>query len=217
MENGFKIADDSSEAPAPVSGDVATAIADVTGDMPAPNEAAIQAEKLKGAEAETDKSGAVFDPAIHETGADGKGIINSKGMWKRPRGRKVGQPAASRLAEPRKGTGATAPADGSTSPEAAIAGAQIAEAIFALGVVIGGEEFQPIYNPENGINERAAMSSAFARLCEEKGIRDIPPGIAVTIAVVGYIAPRFFMPKTKTRMESFKGWLAEKYLAWKTR
>jgi len=34
-------------------------------------------------------------------------------------------------------------------------------------------------------------------------LNDIPPGIALTIAVLGYAAPRFVLPTTKKRTLSF--------------
>ena len=146
-----------------------------------------------------------FDPELHEL-RDGQPVQRSDGKgFKKKRGRKAGGESKLELpgAEP-----------GSTPSKA---GQQIAESIFALGQIIGGEEWAPIYNAKYGIDEREQMYDAWGRYCEAKEIDDMPPGLAVTMVTIAYVAPRFAKPKTKARWEKTKLWVAEKWLKWKGR
>ncbi|KKN30037.1 hypothetical protein LCGC14_0838100 [marine sediment metagenome] len=163
-----------------------------------------------------DREGQPYDPARHETGGDGGPILNKDGTIRMKRG--MGTPR-SRLAEPRPqvsraadGTPLSAPATTPTDT-----GRQIAESIFALGQLIGGDEWAPIINEKYGIDERAQMQSAWVVYCEAKGMSDLPPGIVVAITMIGYAVPRFAMPKTKSRWQRAKQWTVNLYFKWSNR
>lgn len=82
------------------------------------------------------------------------------------------------------------------------AGAAATAALIALGCTAFGEE----WTPRRG--EAETLQGAFAAYFKAKGVADIPPGLALTIAVLGYAGPRFTQPKTLTRLQQFKLWFA---------
>lgn len=195
-----------------MANNIDTIASELVEGLPEPQEHAIEAEEKKHeVSADTsgllDRGGRPFDPAYHVADADGKPVLNRDGTVRQKRGR--GAPS-SRLGTPKAAAAPGAPGSApATVP--ADAGRQIAEMIFAFGQLIGGEEFAPQINEKYGQDERAQMQDAWSRYCEEKGISDVPPGMAVIIATVGYIAPRLFMPKTKSRLEKLKNWIGAKY------
>jgi hypothetical protein len=54
------------------------------------------------------------------------------------------------------------------------------------------------------------LESAFGDYFEATGKTDIPPGMALTVAIGGYMLPRFTMPKTRSRMGKVKDWFVKK-------
>lgn len=199
---------------------IASELAD---ESPAPNVAAIEAEKEKSEAFKRefahlrDRDGNPFDPAIHATNADGTPKLTANGKLRKRPGRKsgdsVGVSSKSRLGGI---PGASAPvtsAEGITHEQRAqarAAGVSAANALITLGVALGGDEWQPIVNHEQGIDERAQLENAFGAYFEAKGLRDIPPGVALTIAVGAYALPRFTRPKTQKRVSTLK----EKLFVW---
>jgi len=175
--------------------------------MPEPQEHTIRAEEqAKPATFSiVDRLGRPFDPAIHVTKEDGTPEVNVDGTIRQKRGRGARRPE-SRLGIPGRAL---------SSPAAA--GTAIAEGIFSVGQLIGGDEWRPVFSAEHGINERASMRDAWVAYCEQKEITDVPPGVAVSLCVIGYIIPRFAMPKTKTRFETVKEWIGGKIGAFRRR
>ena len=86
-----------------------------------------------------------------------------------------------------------------------------------LGIVAGGAEWQPRVDNSIGLNEAETMTKAWRDYYAAKGIRDIPPGVALTIALAAYTLPRAMMPQTQSRLQRLKNWFAAKYLGWKSR
>lgn len=169
-------------------------------DMPAVQDHTIAAEEERAAEraaALTDADGRPFDPAIHVAAEDGSPVVNAKGFIRKKSGR--GSPK-SKLGAPIV-----------QAPPVKV-GHQIAEAIFMLGRVIGGEEWAPRADVELGIDERAQMRDAWGRFAEEKGWSDVPPGLAVVIVTGAYVAPRFALPQTRSRARRVKEWFLYKVL-----
>lgn len=162
----------------------------------------LQSESISSPAGPTDRQGRPFDTALHETTPDGKAVLNKDGTIRTRRGTKRGY-KRSRVV------------DVSQVPDNP--GRAIAESVFALGQLIGGEDFVPVDNPEKGINERATMTSAWEGYCDQKGISDFPPGIALTMAMLGYVIPRFYMDKTKSRFARVKTWAMGKWVAWRER
>jgi hypothetical protein len=162
-----------------------------------------------------DAEGMPFDAAIHKVGPDGKPTLSTKGKLVRRPGRKAGQGSAavsSVVSRPQVGPTATE----TSIMQARQAGNFAAGALLQIGVLAGGEEWQPRLDKESGLDEQQMLQCAFGDYFVAKGITDIPPGIALTIAIGGYMMPRFFMPKTKTRMQratiAIKKWWADRKL-----
>jgi len=167
--------------------------------------------------AQTDKSGALFDPAIHVAGADGKPTITVRGTFALKRGRKSPSASAAPSAPSARNSMLGGPA-APPSPQAMqmqqqqaqeaqsrAAGVAAAELLFMCGRMIGGEEWEPMQNKAVGLDERTMMHGAFGDYFVASGVKDIPPGAALTFCICAYIAPRFAMPKTQTRYQKVKG------------
>jgi hypothetical protein len=169
-----------------------------------------EADDVGDFSAATDAHGTVFDPDVHATDAEGRPKLTRKRTFALKRGR--------------KGRADEAPVETAVTPEnltervqAWNTGAGFASLLEAVGVAVGGGEFAYARDEKTGTDERAAMTHAFARFCEAKNINDIPPGIALTIAVVGYVAPRFAKPAVQSRFGGFKEWVAGKIAARRVR
>lgn len=174
---------------------------DLTGRMPDVQSHVIDTEsKPQEKSPATDKHGRTFDASLHETDASGAAVLNADGAFRARRGPKVGRKQSRAV-------------DASQIPDNP--GRAIAESIFAIGVLIGGEDFVPIEDAARGVNERATMTAAWEGYCQQKDIKDFPPGIALAMAMMGYVVPRFYMEKTKSRFSRAKDWLGAKYLNWK--
>lgn len=202
--------------------DIETTLDAITDDMPDVQQAAIDAENDKQSEREeaakglTDKQGRTFDPSIHKTDREGQPVINNDGSLRlkpghgSPKWQNKAQPQ-SRLVTDKPGQSVQREADPTD------VGKGISESIFALGQLIGGDEWAPVKDPTYGIDERAQMYDAWGRYCEAQGIKDFPPGIAVTMVCIAYAVPRFTKPKTKARVGGIVNWCKTKYVRWKLR
>lgn len=196
----------------PVAGldDITDALADAS---PKPNGSAINASEEKAA-AKTaefadlrDVHGLRFDPAIHVTDADGNPKLTKTKKLRRKSGRKPGQTAKTIFdSKDRNVTGLSV----DEKVQARATGEAAASALIMLGVVVGGDEWNPVIDESSGLDERQNLSHAFGDYFEQKELTDIPPGVALTIAISAYMIPRFTMPKTQTRFQTFKEWIATK-------
>lgn len=75
-------------------------------------------------------------------------------------------------------------------------------ALYALGMLLGGDEWMP-----EG-DEHTNLVNAAEAYFRAKQFKDVPPGLALTIAVAGYVAPRLSKPKTLSRLEKLRLWWA---------
>lgn len=156
-----------------------------------------------------DAKGVAFDPAIH-AGADKK---TASGEWAKKRGRKAGgtnTPAASVTTKSQLGG-----VPGNAADNSRLAGAQAATLFVTVCRTVGGEEWDPIAVPEFGLDEMSGLQKVFGDYFAAKKMNDIPPGIALAFGVGAYMGPRFFRPKTRSRLRVAKEWLITKYLGWK--
>jgi hypothetical protein len=196
---------------------------DLVGSMPDVQPHAIQARRDDRANNATapDVDGTIFDPAIHAVDDDGKPKKTLLGKFAKKRARDKGVKNSGTPAVSRLGTGKPAQSaddkKAAQEAEARNAGAIAAGAMFTFGMLIGGEEWQPIKDHTTGTDEAAMMAKAFGDYFAAKGMTDIPPGVALCIAIGGYIVPRCFMPKTQTRFQKIKNWIGAKYIKWKAR
>jgi hypothetical protein len=150
-----------------------------------------------------DSQGRRFDPSIHYSNADGSPKLSPTGRLRIRRKRKSEE---SIIATPKEQKEIINPYQ--------VGGVATANAIIMLGIVIGGEEWKPVKNIEIGLDEKNTLEKAFTDYFEAKGWEDIPPGIALTIAISAYILPRFTLPKTQERSKRFTNWIKKKYVYW---
>lgn len=181
-------------------GDVVDAL---TGEMPeARPEITDNADPFAGL---VDSKGQSFDPSVHAVDAGGNPVMTNSGKLSRKRGRKPatdGRPVSS----VKSGKPKLHPAEAAAVSTGTVA----ANMVFTLGRFVGGEEWAPVVDDNLGLDEHAQMEAAFIDYCREKGVTDLPPGAILAVALASYIAPRLTMPKTKTRMQRAKEWIAAK-------
>jgi len=182
-------------------------------------QAAQEREEALQSETLTDVDGTVFDPEIHRHKKDGSPTVTKLGRFSLKPGKATGD---SPRHKPKTGgfVGGTKPDSPKIEPEkiqAAASGKMAANLLMTLGVTIGGEEWNPVTNHEYGINEKDMLEQAFADYFIATGKTDLPPGMVLTVAIGGYVLPRFTMPKTQTRMQKAGSWIKEKYINWKLR
>ena len=206
-----------SEVPESVRANLDAISDDIANSSPTPNHAAINAdtEKAEQQKAEhahlRDADGAPFDPAIHVTDSEGNPKLTTKGRLRKRPGRKSGGVSSAGLSSERVRNPATGEQSSALKrQQARMSGGAAANALIMFGVVMGGDEWNPIQDEKEGIDERAQLQQAFGDYFEAKEMSDIPPGVALSIAVVAYAAPRFTMPQTKSKMQKFKEWIASK-------
>ena len=159
-----------------------------------------------------DRDGNPFDPAIHKTDANGEPVLTKAGKLSKKAGVKKGNVS--------RGTNKSQSFVGGPQPptqdelnkiKCRATGAAAANTIITLGVVVGGDEWQPIKNEDYGIDEKANLENAFADYFEATGQTDLPPNLALTVACAAYALPRFTMPKTKARTSKVMTWFKKKW------
>ncbi len=144
-----------------------------------------------------DKAGFAFDPEKHEIKKDGTPKLSKNGLLCRKPGRQKkpqsrvfpgAQPLPEQTAEPLPGT--------ETAHYQAV-GAFAASMLFNAGMMIDADEWQPAEH------ERAMLTDAFANYARAQGVEDIPPGLALVIAVGSYVGPRMVKQKTRGKLGRF--------------
>jgi len=133
-----------------------------------------------------DKDGYTFDPALHVVESDGTPKITAAGLLRQ----KPGHKNKSKIVELQKGKDVQ---------QQRASGKVCASILIQLGISFGGEEWQPSKDAKTGIDEQAMLESAFSEYFEATGMSDLPPGIALTVAISAYALPRFTKPNTKKR------------------
>lgn len=153
-----------------------------------------------------DKHGFSFDPKVHKTKKDGAPLLTAAGLlWRKPGQRPKQSKSFIYQGAPRPGEDAP-PGVGTEAAHYEASGRVMAETIFSIGQMLFGQEWAPI-KIEGEIDERAQMSSAWAEYSRAKGINDIPPGVAVAIAMASYSLPRLAKDNTKKKIGGFFGWI----------
>lgn len=161
------------------------------------------------AESTKDRDGVSFDETIHARGSDGKPQKTAAGTWAKRRGRKAGG-----AAKPANVAGSVLAGGGQAMVDsgaaARTAGAQAANLLVALGMMIGGDEWAPIVIPDKGIDEGANLQKAFGDYFVATNRKDLPPGVVLSFVVLAYAAPRCFRPTTRERLGLAKAWIIDK-------
>lgn len=184
-----------------MSDTAAEIVSDIVSNEPRVNEAVVQAlNDERSQETETSGSvstdnpssttptdnGPVFDPSIHETNPDGT-----------PRLTKDGKPRRKRGTKPKNGyQGHTQqqPQPGQVEGLKASDFKQSAGLVAGMMFMAGQAVFGPAWKPAD--EEKIAIEDAFARYFEAKGFDDIPPGLALIMAIGVYAGPRLAMDET---------------------
>lgn len=172
----------------------------------------------------TDTAGTVYDSAIHcYDAATGEPLLTKTGKFrKRAEGRAPSKSPARKTVAPSPGKSrlnlaldqsggddfqndqaAAFDAPIESGPqidgEVMLAAETCAEMYIQTGVALFGGEWLP----EGDKTDREALVSGFYRYLHHKGIKDIPPGIALCMAMFGYAAPRFHKPKTSAKIAAY--------------
>jgi hypothetical protein len=170
--------------------------------MPTPQEHAIEAEAGDDVRATSnaagglvDRHGRAFDPTVHRTDDAGNPILTSSGLLRVRRGGSPSYVSAG---------GAKGSAD------AIVAGQTIADTFIGCAHMALGDEWAPRLDPATGMNERLAMGQAWGRYLESRDMRDIPPGVMVTMVMTMYALPRLVQPQTQSKLARFGNWSKEK-------
>ncbi|HHJ14267.1 MAG TPA: hypothetical protein ENJ79_07800 [Gammaproteobacteria bacterium] len=152
-----------------------------------------------------DKFGFAFDPELHETKKNGEPKLSKNGLLcRRPGPRKKASKSYVFRGAPQEPT--AGPAPGTEAAHYAAAGRAMAETIFGIGQAFFGSEWAPRVDEAMGLDERAQMSDAWAQYFRAKGVVDIPPGIAVSVAMASYALPRLATEQTKGRLRRMVEW-----------
>ena len=154
------------------------AASEIMNNQPGVSENVVNDEKANSEKAPVDKYGRTFDPDLHKVDAAGVPLTSA------------GDQARNNQAN--------------NDQEAAATGMAMASMIFLVGQQLGGEEWKPLKNEELGLDESDVMNQACVNYCKAKGVRDIPPGWALVIALSMYSLPRLNKPKTSNRIKA--GW-----------
>ena len=197
-----------------VPGDVLNAANSIMESAPGISQHAIDAHNREREEtaadesANVDSAGTPFDPKIH-TGSKLK-----NGTW---RTRKNAQAAGSSKVVKPRGKNSSTPdaaaaeaAAAKNAAEAKAAGIMAATAMFSLGRAFGGDEWKP-----DDAAEFTFQSEAWGNYFLAKGVYDVPPGLALCIAIGGYVGPRLTRPKTSQKVAGIKKWVALRVVRWK--
>lgn len=146
-----------------------------------------------------------FDPSIHAVNADGTPRRKVDGSLARRRGRKGGTSSSASGEKQKKTTVSSGSVAGIDMTDYAVLGDLAAGMTAATGVMVFGAEWD-FRDPA----ERQGMAMAYAEYMRAKEIRDIPPGMVLTMVLVSYSVPRLQLPETQSRMQKIGGWIKSK-------
>lgn len=191
--------------------------ATLTNSMPDVQQHAIDQELENQAESVskfahlTDKNGVSFDPNLHKVKKDGTPTVSKLGKL-------MLKPNAPKESSTKNTTKSSAQNVGQIDEQVELSpsekqqcvalGKVSANMIFAVGRMVGGQEWQPV--KQQGYDEAAAMEQAFADYYIVSGKTEMSPSAALGLAICSYALPRFTMPETKKKSAS----IGRKLHAW---
>jgi hypothetical protein len=191
---------------------------ELIGEKPGVSEHAIAAHGARtAANADKDKDGNAFNPAIHAVNADGSPRKTTTGRYALKRGKKAGVVEAPKATAKGIVIPGAAPGANAKEQEARAGGVGAANLLLMVSVAIGGQEWQPIKDDKTGRDEKMMLETAFGDFFVSQGWQDLPPGWALAAACGMYALPRFAMPQTRTRMQRIKEWAFAKIGSWRAR
>lgn len=160
-----------------------------------------------------------FDPSIHVTGPDGQPVMTKGGAFRKKAGRRstadsalagfastaVDAPTSESAHSIPSGFGNVAPTSAQLDSVSSIS----ANLLFNGAVILFGDEWTPDKNEAKGIQK------AFRDYYASAGIVDIPPGVALILAVGLYGMPRLRTENTRTKLQKISEGI--KFYWWKLR
>jgi len=175
---------------------------------PSPDVVSEEAPRL-GKEDLRDPKGRPFDPELHLSNPDGSPKINVK------TGKICLKPGPEKK-KLKKGLGKGSGVQGSVSDlnlppglsESRMAAAATVDAIGQVGILCFGNEWQFMKNDQ--FDERENLIMTMDRYYQVKGVRDIPPGLALTIALGGYVLARLRYENTRSKFGVLLGSIRKK-------
>jgi len=179
----------------------------VAGPPPAPPAAAPPADTGPEGPAQgltRDAAGVVFDPEKHLPKPNSK-----TGRWMPKGGRKPSQaidPPAAASYVPEDAPAAPIPAGGDVFEAMAD---MHCRAFYGVAVAFLSDEWLP----ESG--EHEANRRALASYYRAKGMTPDSPGYALALVAITYAGKRIAMPKTQTRLQTFKAWAVRLFANWR--
>lgn len=233
--SGFTF-DEENENVGTINADVASAAAHIVDNAPpvsehVPPPSSEDSDSASSSSSDdVDSSGAKFDPALHASGADGKGVKTSKGLWRKKKGTGsrigTGTRAASRAAAEQKQKEELTQSE--LAARAKMAGQVAAMSQFMVCSALFGPEWKALVQvvsvPDGlggetkvTLNELEEQSALWANWMLATGRTDFPPGIALTLGILSYASRRFTMPETQRRAGKMKEWFAAKIAKWRVR
>lgn len=151
-----------------------------------------------------DADGIVFDPDLHATDKAGNPSKTKTGKFRKKKGvSSVAAKDAKKIDEAIKDANAVRMTANAASAM-----------LIQSGCMFFGDEWLPQTQPHD---EKAMLDNAFHDYFQAKEIKDFPAGVALSIAIFAYAAPRFTQPKTRSRFEQIKDKVTASYLNWRSK
>lgn len=179
---------------------------------------------VPGAAPELDSIGRPFDSAKFAPRKDSKGRWINKNAGRKPASPTAAGASGKSYVAPDAPPGHTAADPAATAAPGAIPGQPTADrfdlaaemytrAGYSVldGVFAGNGEWLPESDAEH-----VALRGALATYLRHKQTDDLPPGLALSLALATYGARRFSKPNTLTRLRLFAYWIKSKIWAWRT-
>jgi hypothetical protein len=185
-------------------------------NMSEPSEHAIQAEREDDVinRSVVDDKGTPFDPGKHRVNSEGNPVKTAGGAFARKPGRKEGSSPSSSLNTAQAPTDSTQNS-GQYGSESAMAAETTVDMIGVIATMFGGESYayRQVLNDKKEIviDERQSGIRAFEALYNQKGVTDIPPGVAVLMWAIVFAGTRVANDKqAKSKIKLYWHWLLVK-------
>ncbi|MEO0809643.1 MAG: hypothetical protein AAFW82_03195 [Pseudomonadota bacterium] len=142
-----------------------------------------------------DIAGTRFNPAVHRQHPDGGPIKTKSGTF----ARKPGVKKPLNIPRPEPDVGAVSMQADTVEPKDF---KKVADGLLRTVEAVPVSIMGPHWALTSG--ERKAFAPHVEKICEDSGIDDMPPWIALTILGLAYTSSRLAMPETATRVEQIK-------------
>jgi hypothetical protein len=189
---------------------------------PAPPAPPAEPAGVPGAAQDIDSLGRPFDPAKFHHKTDSRGRWVNANSGRKPKSAQAATASGRSYVAPDAPAAGQHPTNGSV-PEAGravpqsdrfdLAAEMYARAGYSVldGIFAGNGEWLPDNDAEH-----IALRGALATYLRHKQTDDLPPGLALSLALATYGAKRVSKPNTLSRIRMFSYWVRAKIYAWKT-